>query len=145
MIGTNRLRIGSSGSRDATGRAGFTVIELLVVVSIIVILAGMAMAQYRSSVTRAQEAVLMKDLYTMRDALDQYYADKQHYAPALDALVSEGYLRAIPKDPFTQSADTWQTIQADPDPSNPTAELGIINVKSGSDRTGSDGVPYSER
>lgn len=145
MTGTERRIVGSWGSRTRGGRAGFTVIELLVVVSIIVILAGMAMAQYRSSVTRAQEAVLMNDLFVMRDALDQYYADKQTYAPTLDALVTEGYLRQIPKDPFTGSADTWQTIQAEPDPSNPTAQLGIINVKSGSERTGLDGTPYADK
>ena len=145
MTGTDRVAARWRGSRTGNGRAGFTVIELLVVVSIIVILAGMAMAQYRGSVTRAQEAVLMKDLFTMRDALDQYYADKQRYAPTLDALVTEGYLRQIPKDPFTGSAETWQTIQADPDPSNPTAELGIINVKSGSERSGTDGTPYADK
>jgi general secretion pathway protein G len=145
VTGTDLRAARSSGSRTGNGGAGFTVIELLVVVSIIVILAGMAMAQYRSSVTRAQEAVLMKDLFTMRDALDQYYADKQRYAPTLDALVTEGYLRQIPKDPFTGSAETWQTIQAEPDPSNRTAELGIINVKSGSERSGTDGTPYADK
>ena len=119
-------------------------IELLVVTSIIVILAGMAMAQYRTSVTRAQEAALTTDLFHMRDALDQYYADKQQYAPALDALVTEGYLRQIPKDPFTKAADTWQTVQAEPDPSNPSAEPGIYDVKSGSDRRALDGTLYSE-
>ena len=144
MIGTDRRRIGSSRVRAASRHAGFTVIELLVVVSIIVILAGMAMAQYRNSVTRAQESVLRTDLFRMRDALDQYYADKQQYAPALDALVTEGYLRQIPKDPFTESVDTWQTVLAEPDPSNPSAEPGIYNVKSGSDRTAFDGTRYAD-
>jgi general secretion pathway protein G len=120
------------------------VIELLVVVSIIVILAGMAMAQYRSSVTRAQEGVLKTDLFRMRDALDQYYADKQQYAPSLDALVTEGYFRQIPKDPFTGAVDTWQTVMAEPDPSNPSAEPGIYDVKSGSDRTALDGTRYAD-
>lgn len=144
MIGTDRRRIGSSRARAASWPAGFTIIELLVVVSIIVILAGLAMAQYRNSVTRAEEAVLNTDLFRMRDALDQYYADKQQYAPTLDALVTEGYLRQIPKDPFTGSVDTWQTVQAEPDPSNPSAEPGIYNVKSGSDRSALDGTRYAE-
>jgi len=119
-------------------------IELLVVVSLIVILAGIGLAQYRNGVIRAQEAVLKEDLFRMRDLLDQYHADKQQYAQTLEALVTEGYLRQVPKDPFTGSADTWELIQAEPDPSNPTADVGIFNVKSGSDKTALDGSKYSE-
>jgi general secretion pathway protein G len=124
--------------------AGFTMIELLVVVSLIIILAGIGMAEYRNGVIRAQEAVLMEDLFRMRDALDQFHADKQKYASSLEDLVTEGYLRAIPKDPFTQSADSWQTVEAEPDPNNPETEPGIYNVKSGSDRTALNGSKYSE-
>jgi general secretion pathway protein G len=123
---------------------GFTLIELLIVVSLIVVLAGIGIAQYRNGVVRAQEAVLKEDLFRMRDVLDEYHADKQQYAQTLDALVTEGYLRQIPKDPFTGSADTWQLIQAEPEPSNPTAEVGIFDVKSGSDKTALDGSKYSE-
>ena len=119
-------------------------IELLVVVSLIVILAGIGIAQYRNGVIRAQEAVLKEDLFRMRDVLDEYHADKQQYAQTLESLVTEGYLRQIPKDPFTGSADTWQLTQAEPDPGNPTAELGIFDVKSGSDKTALDGSKYSE-
>ena len=123
---------------------GFTLIELMVVVSLVIILAGIGMAQYRNAVTRSQEAVLKEDLFRLRDVLDQYYADKQEHPQSLDALVTEGYLRQIPKDPFTGSADTWEPIQAEPDPGNPTAELGIQNVRSGSARTALDGSKYSE-
>lgn len=123
---------------------GFTLIELMVVVSIVIILAGIAMAQYRNAVTRSQEAVLKEDLFRLRDVIDQYYADKQERPQSLDALVTDGYLRQIPKDPFTGSADTWELVQADPDPANPAAELGIENVRSGSDRTALDGSKYSE-
>lgn len=123
---------------------GFTMIELVMVVSIIVVLAGIGMAQYRLGVLRAQEAVLKEDLYRMRDALDQYHADKQKYAPSLEDLVTDGYLRAIPKDPFTQSSDTWQIVQAEPDPASPEAASGVSDVKSGSDRTAMDGSKYSE-
>jgi general secretion pathway protein G len=119
-------------------------IELLVVVSLVIILAGIGMAQYRNGVTRAQEAVLREDLFRLRDVIDQYYADKQQYPQALEDLVTGGYLREIPKDPFTRSADTWELVQAEPDPANPTAELGIHNVRSGSDRTALDGSKYSE-
>jgi general secretion pathway protein G len=130
--------------RRHAGDRGFTMIELVMVVSIIVVLAGIGMAQYRLGVIRAQEAVLKEDLYRMRDALDQYHADKQKYAMALEDLVTDGYLRAIPKDPFTQSSDTWQPVQAEPDPAEPEAATGVYNVKSGSDRTAIDGSKYSE-
>jgi general secretion pathway protein G len=124
---------------------GFTLIELLVVVSLVTILAGIGMVQYRTGVTRAREAVLREDLYRMRDVIDQFYADKQKYPQTLEELVEGQYLREIPKDPFTGSADTWQLIQAEPDPANPAAELGISNVRSGSERTALDGVSkYSD-
>jgi len=123
---------------------GFTIVELLVVVSLIVILASIGITQYSNGVIRAKEAVLKEDLFRMRDVLDAYHADKQEYAQTLEALVTEGYLRQIPKDPFTGSVDTWQLIQAEPEPSNPTAEVGIFDVKSGSDKTALDGSKYSE-
>jgi general secretion pathway protein G len=127
-----------------TAARGFSMIELLVVVSLIVVLAGIGMAQYRNGVTRAQEAVLKEDLYRMRDALDQYHADKQKYAASLEDLVTEGYLRAMPKDPFTQSSDTWLPVPAEPDESDPEAATGVYDVKSGSDRTALDGSKYAE-
>ena len=124
--------------------AGFTLIELMVVISLIVILSSMGLTQYRQSVTHAKEAALKDDLFHMRDAIDQYYADKNRYPSSLDALVSDGYIRALPKDPFTQSESTWQTIPAEPDANNPIAEPGIYDVKSGSDGTAMDGSKYSE-
>jgi general secretion pathway protein G len=124
--------------------AGFTLIELMVVMSIIVILAAIGLTLYGNSVTRAKEATLKEDLFRMRDAIDQYYADKNRYPASLNELVSEKYLRAIPVDPFTQSAETWQTTFSEPDPSNPTAEPGISDVKSGSDQTGLDGTAYAD-
>ena len=123
---------------------GFTLIELLVVLTLIVVLSTIGMAQYTRSVTYAREATLKEDLFRMRDAIDQYYADKNQYPATLDALVSEGYLRKVPEDPFTKSATSWQTVPAEPDPNNPSAEVGINDVKSGSDQTALDGTPYSE-
>ena len=120
-------------------------IELLVVISLIVILATMGMGMYKSSVIHAREAVLHEDLFRMRDAIDQYYADKGQYPAALDALVSEGYMRKIPVDPITNSADSWTTIPSEPDPNNPTAAPGIYDVKSGSDGTALDGSKYSDK
>ncbi len=123
---------------------GFTLIELTVVIAMIMILAGIALAQYRNAFRLSQEAVLSEDLFRMRDAIDQYYADKGQYPTDLQTLVSEGYLRAVPKDPFTKSADSWQTVPAEPDAANPTAQPGIYNVTSGSEETASDGRKYSE-
>jgi len=124
--------------------AGFTMIELLVVLALIVILASMGLAQYRSSVVHAKEAVLKQDLAQFRDAIDQYYADKNQWPSTLDALVSEGYLRKLPDDPFTLSATTWQTVPAEPDPNNPSAEVGVYDVKSGSEGTALDGTKYAD-
>jgi general secretion pathway protein G len=133
-----------SGGRARAGNAGFTLIELMVVIALIAVLAGMGVVQYRNSVVRTKEAVLREDLFRMRDAIDQYYADKAKYPASLEALVTDGYLRQVPKDPITLSTDSWQTIFSEPDPSNPEAEIGIFDVKSGSDGTSIDGSRYAE-
>ena len=123
---------------------GFTLIELLIVIALISILATMGVVQYRNSVQSAKEATLRTDLFRMRDAIDQYYADKAKYPASLDALVSDGYMRAIPEDPITKSADTWQTVPAEPEPGNTSSDPGIYNIKSGAPGTGLDGTSYSE-
>jgi general secretion pathway protein G len=137
-------RVCSRVAKARNVNAGFTLIELMVVLSVIVILASMGLAQYRNSVVYASEAVLRQDLTLMRDAIDQYYADKGQYPGSLDALVSDGYLRKIPDDPFTKSTSSWQTVPSEPDLNNPTAEPGVFDVKSGSDRTALDGSKYAD-
>jgi len=127
-----------------TRESGFTMIELMVVMSLIAILATIGMAQYRQSVIYSRESVLKEDLFRMRDAIDQYFADKGQYPSTLDALVSDGYVRKLPDDPFTRSSTSWTTVPAEPDPNNPTAEAGVFDVKSGSDATALDGTKYSE-
>jgi general secretion pathway protein G len=130
---------------DRIRRAGgFTLIELLIVIALISILATMGVVQYRNSVQSAKEATLRTDLFRMRDAIDQYYADKAKYPASLDALVSDGYMRQIPRDPITQSADTWQTVPAEPEPGNTSTDPGIYNIKSGAPGTGLDGTSYSD-
>jgi general secretion pathway protein G len=123
---------------------GFTMIEMLVVVTLIIILAGLGMVQYRNSVQAAKEAALKENLYRMRDAIDQYRADKTKYPASLADLVSEGYLREVPTDPITKSKDTWTTTAAEPDALNPSGAVGIYDVKSGSELTALDGTRYSE-
>jgi general secretion pathway protein G len=134
----------SRAASRAARAAGFTLIELLIVLALISILAAMGVVQYKNGVRHTQESVLRTDLFRMRDAIDQYYADKNKYPSSLDTLVSDGYMRKIPEDPITKSADTWQTEPAEPDPSNPTAEPGIYNVKSGAQGTALDGSTYAD-
>jgi|SRR5215471_984247 len=128
----------------SNSQIGFTLIELLVVASILVVLASLGLVQYKNGVTRAREATLKTDLFNMRDAIDQYYADKGMYPGTLDELVSSGYLRRVPDDPFTNSNSTWQTIQSEPDATNPTAAPGVYDVKSGSDAAALDGTKYAD-
>ena len=134
----------AGAARRLRRAVGFTLVELLIVLALISILAAMGVVQYRNGVRHTQESVLRTDLFRMRDAIDQYYADKNKYPSSLDTLVSDGYMRRIPEDPITQSADTWQTVAAEPDPSNPTAEPGIYDVKSGAQGTALDGSNYSD-
>ena len=131
-------------ARGTKPAAGFTMIELLIVISIIVVLASMGMTQYRNSVVRAREAVLKEDLFRMRDAIDQYYADRNKYPSSLDDLVSDGYMREVPIDPMTQSKDTWQPVNAEANVNDATAEPGIYDVKSGSDQSALDGTRYAD-
>ena len=125
-------------------QSGFTLVELLIVLALISILAAMAIVNHRNGVRHTQESVLKVDLFRLRDAIDQYYADKNKYPSSLESLVSDGYLRKVPEDPITKSVDTWQTVPAEPDPSNPSAEPGIYDVKSGAQGTGLDGKNYAD-
>jgi len=133
----------ATGKRSGTAR-GFTIIELMVVMTIIVTLATIGMVQYRQSVQFARESVLRDDLFKLRDAIDQYYADKNQYPPTLDDLVSAGYVRALPKDPITNSTTSWQAVPAEPDANNPSVAPGVYDVKSGSEGTSLDGSKYAD-
>ena len=119
---------------------GFTLIELMVVMVLIVTLASIGLTVYGNSITRAKEATLKEDLFRMRDAIDQYYADKNKYPASLE----DKYMRAVPVDPFTNSAETWQTTMSEPEPGNPSAEPGVYDVKSGSDAVALDGSRYAD-
>ena len=124
------------GKRGAWGEDGFTMIELMIVVAIVGILATLAVPSYQSSVVKAKEATLRQDLSTLRDVLDQHKADQGKYPPSLSVLVGTGYLRGIPKDPFTGATTTWQEI-SDP------AEGGVVDIFSGSEFVGTNGTPYN--
>jgi len=122
--------------RLAPGEQGFTLVELMIVVTIAGILITLAEPSFRNSVVNAREAVLKQDLFTMRDAIDQFRADRGKYPTTLLELKEVGYLKRIPVDPFTRSDGTWQEI---PD----QVESGVFDVHSGSDLVARDGTPYN--
>ncbi len=121
------------------GKKGFTLIELLIVITIIGILLTIAQPTYKTSVRRAKETVLKENLFAMRSAIDQFYADNGSYPASLEDLVQKGYLRAIPMDPITNSNTTWVVVP----PPNPE-ETGVYDVKSGSNEVSLSGTPYSD-
>ena len=130
---------------------GFTLVELLVVMAIIGTLAAIAVPMLLNTPIKAKEAALRENLFTFRSCLDQYKADKGHYPESLEVLVQEKYIRKVPIDPFTKSADTWELVfeEADSAESGAGGGLpgdeppGVIDVKSGSDKVGLDGTPYN--
>ena len=122
---------------------GWTLIELTIVISLITVLATIAIAGYGTAITRSREAVLKEDLFRMRDAIDQYYADRQEYPESIQSLVDEGYLRSIPNEPFTGTIDSWQPMLSPYDPNNPTS-TGIYDVNTTNEGTALDGSLYSD-
>jgi len=123
--------------------AGFTLVELMIVMAIIGVLSMVAVPSYISAIKHAREAVLKEDLHTLRAAIDSYTMDKQKAPQSLDDLIQDGYLKSIPKDPMTNSATTWQTDSSDAMHSLDQTDPGVDDVHSGSDDTGSDGQPYN--
>jgi general secretion pathway protein G len=124
--------------------AGFTLVELMIVMAIVGVLAVVAIPSYVGAVRQAREAVLKEDLHVMRAAIDSYTADKQKAPQSLEDLVNEGYLRKIPVDPMTRTVESWQTTTSDSLHSVDQTDPGIDDVHSGSTEQGSDGQPYSE-
>jgi general secretion pathway protein G len=131
------------GIRRGRGSRGFTLIELMLVISIILILISIAVPIYNQSIIRAREAVLKQNLFTMRTAINMYTEDKQKAPQSLSDLVSAGYLKFTPKDPMTNSGDTWTVDQEDVMLSVDQTQPGITDVHSGSSATASDGTMYS--
>lgn len=109
----------------------------MIVLTIVGILAGIALPMYQGSLVRAREAALKENLYNMRDAIDKHYADRGQYPASLSELVSAKYMRSVPVDPLTNSIDTWVEVPADDGP-------GVYDVRSGSSGTGANGTAYNE-
>jgi general secretion pathway protein G len=125
------------------GEQGFTLVELMIVMTIIGILAAIAIPSYIRAVQKAKEAVLREDLHTMRTAIDSYTVDKEKAPDSLDDLVQAGYLKSIPKDPMTSSSDTWITNQSDTMTDINETQGGMDDVHSGSEGIASDGTTYN--
>jgi general secretion pathway protein G len=124
-------------------QSGFTMIELIIVMAIMLILITLAIPHFVGAVKHAREAALKEDLQTMRTAIDTYTMDKQKGPQSLDDLIQDGYLKAIPEDPITRSKDTWVTDSTEAMYSLDETDPGITDIHSGSTDTGSDGQPYS--
>jgi len=125
-------------------RRGFTLIELMIVMTILGILAAIAAPSIRTHSIRAREAVLMEDLYQMRQSIDAFFADRARYPDSLEELVSEKYLRDLPRDPFTRSDSTWDTTPPQSGSDGELAAGGVFDVHSGSELVGLNGIPYNE-
>jgi general secretion pathway protein G len=130
-------------SKNSKQDAGFTLIELMIVMAIIGILMLVAVPRFQAAIRMAQEAVLKEDLHVLRSAIDSYTMDKQKAPQSLDDLVQDGYLREVPVDPFTRTKDSWVTDSSGKLQSLDQSEPGIDDVHSGSEETGSDGQAYS--
>jgi general secretion pathway protein G len=128
-----------------TKSQGFTLIELVIVMTLIGIIIGMGLPQYRNQIKRAKETVLKENLYIMRTLLQQYYTDKKKFPLSLHTLVDEGYLKYLPKDPITDSAETWEEVPEELTEDDLLSGVipGIADVRSGSDLTALDGTPYN--
>jgi len=129
----------------AERQSGFTLIELIIVFTMIGILVGLALPEFRHATTKAREATLREDLFTLRKLIDQYATDKGKSPASLQTLVDEGYLRKIPIDPLTNLSDTWIEVREEPkaDDIEPGFQPGIIDVRSGSEKIGLDGTVYN--
>ena len=133
-----------SGSGRVRALRGFTLIEIMIVMTIVSILVSIAVPLYQKSIIRAKESVLRNNLFTLRTVIDEYTYDKKKAPQSLEDMVSGGYLRQVPIDPITGTDQSWVVIMEDALTSVDQTEPGLYDVRSGSDGLGLDGTPYGE-
>jgi general secretion pathway protein G len=127
-----------------SGRRGFTIIELMIVMAIVAVLVSIAVPIYQKTIIRSKETVLKQNLFTIRICIDEYTYDKGKAPSSLQDLVTEGYLRQIPTDPMTGNNQTWRVINEDASTTVNQSEPGIYDVRSGAEKKSLEGTPYSE-
>lgn len=142
MIGKFQMSRSSARSPRALVAAGFTLLELMIVISIVIILASIALPQYQKTILHTRETVLRDNLFKMRSLIDQFAADKGRLPQSIDELVSEGYMREVPVDPITGTKD-WAPTMGD-DPNSIDGGSGLIDIHSASAETSSEGTSYTE-
>lgn len=132
------------GHPTRSGRRGFTLVEMMVVMSVVTIIVSIAVPLYQKSILRAKESVLRNNLFTLRTVIDEYTYDKGKAPQSLQDLVTEGYLRQIPIDPVTGTDQSWKIVMEEATTSVSQSEPGIFDVRSGSDKMSLEGTPYAE-
>jgi general secretion pathway protein G len=140
VVNVDLERVAGSPIVPRSLRTGFTLIELIVVLTVLALLLTIAVPRYFSHIEHAKEATLKQDLSVMRDAIDKFHGDKGRYPDQLDELVSARYIRTIPVDPITESASTWRVVP----PTDTEAKGAVYDIKSGADGKSADGTPYSD-
>jgi len=140
VVNVDLERVAGSPIVPKRSRTGFTLIELIVVLTVLALLLTIAVPRYFSHIEHAKEATLKQDLSVMRDAIDKFHGDKGRYPDQLDELVSARYIRTIPVDPITESASTWRVVP----PTDTEAKGAVYDIKSGADGNSADGTPYSD-
>jgi general secretion pathway protein G len=139
-----RLTAEAPARERVLGRNGYTLIEMIIVMAIISILIAIAVPLYQKSLLRTKESLLKNNLFTLRTVIDEYTYDKQKAPQTLDDLVNDGYLRAVPLDPITNSSQSWRLVMEDAVTSVDQTMPGIYDVRSGSDQKSLEGTPYAE-
>ena len=138
------MTVGNAIIKRPGGQSGFTLFEIIAVLTIMAILAAISVPTYKRHLVKAQEATLKEDLYQMRKAIDGFFADKMRYPDSLEELATRHYLRKLPEDPFTRSRQTWVTVSPEAVEEGELPEGSVFDVHSGSGGVALDGTPYSD-